>query len=206
MKVLDISVNVFQGENNIQDIAPRIQNFFSLEKGDEFNLTAIYMGLQTATHVLTPSFCFEDEKTIEDFELETFIGSCEVIKLPSGYITGEMVERLCPKSTKKILIKSDGAINFMPGALDDLAFREYELIGFDKNIDLEKNKINTHRSLMRNGCVILKNLDLEKVETGEYFLLAMPLKTGEFEASPTRAVLLTDYINWSPRKDNPLTF
>lgn len=59
---------------------------------------------------------------------------------------------------------------------------------------------------MRNGCVILKNLDLEKVETGEYFLLAMPLKTGKFEASPTRAVLLTDYINWSPRKDNPLTF
>ena len=206
MKVLDISVNVFQGENNIQYIAPRIQNFFSLKKGDEFNQTAIYTGLQTATHILTPSFCFEDEKTIDDYELETFIGSCEIITFPEGYITGEMIESLCPKSAKKILIKSDGQINFIPGALEDIAFRGYELIGLDKNIDLEENKIKTHRSLMRNGCVIIKNLDLEKVETGEYFLFALPLKIGKFEASPTRAVLLTDYINWSPRKDNPLTF
>ncbi|MDO5014568.1 MAG: hypothetical protein Q4E28_01245 [Clostridia bacterium] len=204
MSFLDISVDFF--EENDNEITARIQKFFQIENGDEFNQTALYTGLQNATHILTPSFCFENEKTIADYDLSTFIGPCEVIELKEPYITGDLINRYFSKFAKKLLIKSTQNIEFMPGAADDLAFCGYELIGFDKNINLEIDKINTHRALMRDGCVLLKNLDLSEVESGEYFLFSSVLKLGKTEASPTRAILFTEYINWPPRKDEPLYF
>ena len=43
----------------------------------------------------------------------------------------------------------------------------------------------------------LENLDLENVQSGDYFLMAAPMKISGAEAAPVRAFLVSDYIFWS---------
>ncbi len=67
------------------------------------------------------------------------------------------------------------------------------LVGIDTpSVDHVRSKgLSAHHALLDAGMSWLENLDLTQVEAGEYFLIALPLKLTELEASPVRAVLLT---------------
>ena len=68
----------------------------------------------------------------------------------------------------------------------------FVLVGLDTpSVDhIRSKELATHNVLDRHGLVWLENLDLRAVEEGEYFLVALPLKFMDLEASPVRAVLL----------------
>ena len=50
--------------------------------------------------------------------------------------------------------------------------------------------MDAHRGLGAAGIPILENLDLSHAPTGEYDLVALPMRLTEAEAAPVRAVLL----------------
>jgi arylformamidase len=66
------------------------------------------------------------------------------------------------------------------------------LLGIDApSVDsLKSQKLEAHHELDRLGMFWLESLDLSDVGAGEYFLIALPIKFMELEASPVRAVLL----------------
>ena len=66
---------------------------------------------------------------------------------------------------------------------------------------LEKYHASTLEFTPTCNIAILENLDLENVESGNYFLVAPPVKIGGAEAAPVRAMLITDYIFWSGDKN-----
>ncbi len=75
-----------------------------------------------------------------------------------------------------------------------LSSQRVSLIGIDTpSVDHVKAKtLATHQALLTLRFAWLENLDLNHVEEGEYFLIALPLKFVELEASPVRAVLLKE--------------
>ena len=88
-------------------------------------------------------------------------------------------------------------------AADAMAYLGYKLVGTD-GLDVEppqSESYETHKALLGQNIAVLEGLDLSDVANGEYFLIAPPLKIESAEASPVRAMLITDYVFWSGKPE-----
>lgn len=201
MKFIDISMDVLTSEVWPGDPEPRLQLVNRMDCDDDFNLSAVYASLHTGTHIDAPLHVFEDGASVDEIPLEKLIGPVTVLTLPSGPITGEMVERLFPKNVSKLILKTKEDSEFFAGASADVASLHYDLLGYDKLSIGGEDEVGAHRNLLGAGTILLENLDLSGVtEDGEYFLLAQPIKVSGREASFVRAVLIDDYVFWSSKK------
>lgn len=148
-----------------------------------------------------------DDTTIGDMGLEAFIGEVEVIDVSptTGGITADLVrDRLiaASQSVKRILFKTATTINYevFEEAYSYIAADTAELMGElgivltgidTPSVDHIRSKdLATHHALDKHKLVWLENLDLTRVGAGRYFLIALPIKFMDLEASPVRAVLL----------------
>ena len=112
------------------------------------------------------------------------------------------IEEYFPRNAKRILIKSHGKAYLHESAASELSYMGYILVGTDSmTVEPDGSDGRTHKMLMVDNIAILENLDLENVESGNYFLVAPPVKIGGAEAAPVRAMLITDYIFWSGDKN-----
>lgn len=198
MDIIDISRDMLRCDIYPGDPEPRMEQVSSMSKGDSCNLAAIYAGLHTGTHVDAPLHFIEKGSSIDKQPLSHFIGPCVVIGVPPGPITADYVERKFPRGEERILVKGEGFAYFMDSAAMELAMYKTKLIGTDSlSVGISGSQSGVHRAFLREGIAILEGLDLSKVEPGEYFLMAQPLKIGGAEAAFCRAVLVSDYIFWS---------
>jgi arylformamidase len=56
---------------------------------------------------------------------------------------------------------------------------------------LDSKELPAHEALRENGIHVLEGLVLDRIEPGDYDLVALPLALEEAYASPVRAVLRT---------------
>ncbi|MBO4445829.1 MAG: cyclase family protein [Clostridia bacterium] len=191
MIIYDISRELFSAPLYPDDPEPKLQKIKSFEYGDIYNLSALYACVHTGTHVDAPAHFFEDGETVNDISLDKFMGNCAVITLPSGPITGEVVERYFPRYISKVILRTKPDNVFFGGAAEDVAALGYDLIGYDQISLGGDNEAAVHRALLGAGAVLLENLDLSKVERdGTYYLVALPVKADGLDGSFCRAVLL----------------
>lgn len=201
MNIIDISKDLITAEVYPGDPEPRLEKIREIEKGAEYNLATVFMGLHNATHIDAPLHFLDDGNDISSVDPTAFIGPCVVVEVPEGIITGAVVERYFPRNTKRILIKSKGKAFLHETAATELAYLGYYLVGTDsQTIETEESGGRTHRALLMDNIAILEGLDLSKVQEGDYFLVAPPLKIDGAEAAPCRALLISDYIFWSGDK------
>ena len=80
MKLYDISQEIFSCVVYPGDPAPKKQTLCATEKGDLYNLTAFSMCAHNGTHVDAPFHFLSDGKTVDEMDLETFVGPCWVAR------------------------------------------------------------------------------------------------------------------------------
>ena len=202
MKIVDItretlSCPVYEG-----DPKSELERVKSIEKFDDYNLGKITMCLHNGTHMDAPLHFIPNGKDVCEVDSNRFIGPCAVVEVPEGIITGDFVEEYFPRNVERVLIKTNGKAFLHESAASALAYLGYVLVGVDTpSIEPPEFDGKAHKALMMDDIVILENLDLQNIGTGKYFLVATPLKIKGAEASPVRAMLLTDYIFWSGDKN-----
>lgn len=193
MEIFDISSDVFC-ESSCDDF-PRGKSTFlkQLEKGDECNVSAFFSSSHGGTHIVAPSYCLDDGLTVDKLDLSVFVGSCKLIKVPEGPITGEYVENNFPRGCQRLIIKSDSSACFLDhGALCAVNLG-YKMIGIDSPcISAERNRSAVYRTFFYGNVGILEGLDLENVPEGNYSLVALPIKSVGLESAPARAVLIKE--------------
>ena len=215
MNIIDISKPLLTTVEYPGDPETRLDTVRSIEKGDECNLSAVYACVHTATHADAPCHFLDGGETIEDVDLNKYIGQCTVIEVPPGVITGEYVNRYFPRKCSRLLIKGDAQSFFMESAAYEAVDTGICLIGTDADsVGKSGNQIKPHKAFLQNGVAILENLDLSRVEPsltskkdskemmhsvepGDYYLIALPVKMGAIDGAPVRAVLIDDYILWN---------
>lgn len=198
MNIVDISRPLLTTIEYPGDPETRLDTVRSIEKGDECNLSAVYACVHTATHADAPSHFLDGGETIDSVDLNKYIGQCTVIEVPPGVITGEYVNKYFPKHCDRLLIKGDAQSFFMESAVYELLDSGLCLIGTDANsVGKSGSQMKTHKAFLQNDIAIIENLDLSDVEPGDYYLIALPVKMGEIEGAPVRAVLIDDYILWN---------
>jgi arylformamidase len=187
------------------------------------NLCAFTMSPHVGTHADAPVHVRgsvpEGRETVGFLPLSPFIGSALVVEVAPWHeeITWSRVGPVLaniPALPPRILFRTacqsrfdafePPYASFAPDLVDALASRGVILMGIDTpSVDQVHSKtLDAHHTLLSHEMTWLENLDLTSVETtaanpAEYFLVALPLKMMELDASPVRAVLLQE----TPRAD-----
>ncbi len=138
----------------------------------EFSSSSVRMSLHTGTHMDAPRHRFENGKTIDRFD--PFIVS--VLVNIGGDYRGKAVFLNGPVTAEEAeALVSGGAV----------------LIGTASiSIDHE-GTTEAHEIILGAGIPVIENLELGDIDSGEYILLAFPLKFKDADGSPVR-VLLAD--------------
>lgn len=209
MKVIDLSheihakMPVFPGTE-----PPRFEPANTLES-DGFVEKKITMYSHTGTHVDAPYHMLRSGMSLDNFEIEHFMGRAAVIDVSDVQIDIEVHHLLSHKEKigkiDYLILKTGwskywGSENYFKGfpALTAAAahwLADYQLrgIGVDTiSIDtIESTTFPVHHILFEKNLLVIENLmNLDAIST-EYFIFSCtPLKTLEADGSPTRAIAI----------------
>lgn len=190
MKIYDISQELFGCAVYPGDPQPERFVTLSIKNGDVCNLTAFKMCAHNGTHVDAPFHFYADGKTIDQVELDRFIGWTYVAE-HDGDISADDAKNILKAANgcERILVKGKAVVT--KEAAQVFAERRIKLFGNESQtvgpIDAPKE---VHLIMLGAEIVLLEGIRLEKVPAGKYFLNAIPLNLGGADGSPCRATLL----------------
>ncbi len=190
MKIYDISQELFGCAVYPGDPQPERFVTLSIKNGDVCNLTAFKMCAHNGTHVDAPFHFYADGKTIDQVDLDCFIGWAYVAE-HDGDISADDAKNILKAANgcERILVKGKAVVT--KEAAQVFAQAGIKLFGNESQtvgpIDAPKE---VHLIMLGAEIVLLEGIRLEKVPVGKYFLNAIPLNLGGADGSPCRATLL----------------
>lgn len=207
MKIIDISVPI---DDKLplwpNAITPQCTKHMSLDTGHVCNDSSIHFGLHAGTHIDAPLHFVRAGKSIDKMPLEIFTGPVFVAHLPKvKEISAADLEKLkISKNTTRILFKTSNSSLWSKGPVFEknyvgltesaakwLVKRKIVLVGVDYlSIAKFDEAVQVHKILLGKGVALLEGINLNKVKSGLYQLVCFPIKIGEQEAAPVRAVLI----------------
>lgn len=195
MKIYDISQEVFTSKVYPGDKSPKIDEDMRISNGDEYNLTSFSMCAHNGTHVDAPFHYFENGKTIDQIDLEKFIGDAYLVE-HDGLISKDDALNILIKAKKidndcykRILIKGNAELTLEAAQI--FANEEIFLFGNEsQTVGSEMSEDSIHQCLLNAEIVILEGLVLSDVKEGMYLLNAAPINLGVSDGAPCRAVLI----------------
>ncbi len=205
MKIHDITAPIYKGMpvfNNIPEKQPEITTTTSAHITE----SRISMDVHTGTHVDAPLHMINDADTIETIDITKLVRNVKVLDATSisEKISRQDLEGLGIEKDDFILLKTknsfDEGFNFdFIYVTEDAAHYLVEIgisgVGIDSlGIERAQEGHPTHRALMSNGIIIMEGLQLKDIESGQYFMVAAPLKIQGTDASPARVLLLDQMI------------
>jgi len=214
MRIYDVSVPLSQQTPTYPgDPGIEIKQWLSLANGDPANVSLIYFGAHTGTHVDAPAHFIPGAARVDSLPLDILIGPATVVEVPDeldaidkNFITENIQtgngegKRILFKTSNSRLWKEGKAfksayVYLTTDAAEELLSLGVRLVGIDY-LSVEKfnsDGFQTHLALLGNGVVILEGLDLSEVPSGKYELICLPLKIagGAGDGAPARAVLRT---------------
>ena len=186
------------------DTAASREVLMELARGDAVTLSTLHATVHLGAHADAPSHYGLGAPPIEAMPLERYVGPCRVIRVAVARGRRIGPEAIPPDlRAERVLIATgtypdpehwnDDFAALEPATVDLLHERGVRLVGIDTpSVDLRSDaKLLAHQRFLANDMVILEGLVLDRVEPGEYELMALPLKLVGFDASPVRAVLRT---------------
>lgn len=191
MKIYDISKEIFSAPVYQGDPTPSVETLLSIKKPypDSCQLSRITIGSHTGTHLDAPRHFNKNGLDVSEVDLYRCVGPCKVVQ-GKGRISAKQVEDFLKDGTKRLLIKGENTIISRECARAAVRHGLYCLGVEGMSVGLPEDEWGVHQELLSSNVIILESLCLEKVESGNYFLAAQPLKMGGLDGSPIRAILL----------------
>lgn len=175
---------------------------YTKEQTGSVNIGRFTTSVHTGTHADAPFHFDSDAPTIEQLDINIYIGRAKVVDVTGLESIGrEELQAFDLDGVERLLLKTAKAINIeqfptnIPVLKENIgAFLQEKgifLIGVDHpSVDALDNKdLPAHHALYRHGVHILENLLLQDVSPGDYELIALPLKIQGADGSPVRAVI-----------------
>ena len=192
MKIYDISQEVFSCAVYPGDPKPERKVMASTDSGAVCNLTAVSMCAHNGTHIDAPFHFIGDGKTVDQLELDTFVGDCFVAR-HEGDVSAEDAKEILAKAkdAKRILIA--GNVTVTGEAADVFAASDIKLLGNEsQTVGPEDAPMQVHLILLGRGIALLEGIVVKDIAEGHYYLSAAPLNLGGADGAPCRAYLIGD--------------
>ena len=179
-----------------------------ISSGDPFNTSLISCGTHSGTHLDVPFHFVEEGARLSSVGLDELCGRVYVVEIAhDGPITDEVLaSKSISASANKLLLKTsrDGLTTTGATHIDHQGLavsgatwvvnNGTTLLGLESyNIESQDTPdFPVHHLLLSQNILILEGLELDQVHEGWYTLFCLPLKLGEVDGAPVRAVLLAD--------------
>ena len=190
MKVYDISQEVFSCVVFPGDPKPEKQTMCSTAAGDLYNLTAFSMCAHNGTHVDAPFHFLGEGKTVDQMDLDAFVGPCFVAR-HTGDVTAEDARAILARSNgaQRILIAGPATVTLE--AAEVFAAQPLRLLGNEsQTVGPEDAPMQVHKVLLGKEIVLLEGVVLSHIPEGTYLLSAAPLNLAGADGAPCRACLI----------------
>lgn len=195
MKIYDIAQEVFGCAVYPGDPSPEREIKLSISDGAVCNLTALHMCAHNGTHVDAPYHFINDGKTIDQVDMERFVGYAYVAE-HEGDVTKEDAKRILseanacdPEAAKRILVKGDSTMT--AEAAKVFADAGILLYGNEsQTVGPLETPMEVHLIMLGAEIVLLEGIRLSEVSVGKYLLNAAPINLGGADGAPCRPVLL----------------
>jgi len=187
------------------DPAVRIEPRLRIARGHAANVSELYLGSHTGTHV-DPPYHFDDSGVrVDELPLEVLIGRTWVYEFESrGKIDVSDLQGNVPQDAVRLLLKtanSDlwgrGVTEFTPDfvvitteAAHWIVQRGIKLLGVDYLSVERPGSVEhpVHHALLGAGVIVVEGLDLSSLESGWYNLYCLPLRVAGGDGAPARAI------------------
>lgn len=190
MKIYDISQEVFSCDVYPGDPKPEKKTLCATENGDLYNLTAFSMCAHNGTHIDAPFHFIGDGKTVDQMELEIFVGDCYVAR-HHGDVSPEDAVAILHQAAGIPRILIAGAATVTGEAAEVFGDAGIYLLGNEsQTVGPENAPMQVHMPLLSRGVALLEGLRLTDVPQGQYFLSAAPLCLAGADGAPCRAYLM----------------
>ena len=190
MKIYDISQEVFSCSVYPGDPKPEKQTLCATGAGDLYNLTAFSMCAHNGTHIDAPFHFITAGETVEQMDLEAFVGECYVA-WHRGDVTAEAAEKILTKADGAERILIAGEVTVTEEAAAAFASSGIRLLGNEgQTVGPENAPMKVHLILLGQGIALLEGIVLKHVLEGRYFLSAAPLNLAGCDGAPCRAYLI----------------
>ncbi len=204
-KYIDISplisneTAVFPGDQVFQR-----DEVMSCKKGDHLTLSSIKTTVHIGAHADASNHYHKEGVGISERSLNYYLGACQVVDVSAA--NSKLIKlsdiELSQITQKRVLFKTMSFPNpnhwtndFMALSVElikALSAQGVITLGIDTpSVDPATSKtLEAHHCIYQNNLAILEGLVLNKVPSGLYELIALPLKIKDCDASPVRAILL----------------
>ena len=190
MKIYDISQEVFSCKVYPGDPEPERKILCTMDNGERYNLTAFSMCAHNGTHIDVPFHFFREGKTVEQMELNIFVGDCYVAH-HDGEVTGPDAAAILQRAEGDLRILIAGNAVVTAEAAEVFADAGICLLGNEgQTVGPENAPMQVHKILLGNDVAILEGVVLSDVPQGHYFLSAVPLNLAGADGAPCRAYLI----------------
>jgi arylformamidase len=202
--IRDISIALREGTPEWPGDTPFACRWATLiANGESVNVSAVIGSPHVGTHADAPLHVRDGWPGSHELPLEAFVGPATVVDVSghSGVIEGDTLGYDPEAHGERLLLRTGRTIaggqfpNEWPtlseACVRALVGRGLRLLGVDApSVDTRESKtLPVHHMLFSGNAYILENLDLRRVPTGPYELIALPLKFMALDAAPVRAVL-----------------
>lgn len=195
MKVFDISQEVFSCNVYPGDPSPEREIKLKISDGAVCNLTAFNMCAHNGTHVDAPYHFYDNGKTIDEVDLDKFIGYAYVFE-HTGDVSKEDAEAIIKtaksvdeRAAERILVKGKATVT--KEAAEVFAKEKIKLFGNEsQTVGPENAPMEVHLIMLGAEIVLLEGIRLDGIEEGVYILNAAPLNLGGSDGAPCRATLM----------------
>lgn len=195
MKIYDISQEVLSCVVFPGDPTPYREQVKKMDDGELYNLSTIHMCAHNGTHVDAPYHFLNQGRTIDEIELERFVGMAYVTRhegIVSAQDANDILEKAKdadPEAGKRILIKGNAVVSLE--AAEVFAAASILLVGNEaQTVGPEDAPMAVHRVLLNANVVLLEGIRLSEVPEGVYLLNAAPLNLAGADGAPCRAMLI----------------
>ena len=195
VRFYDISQEVFGCAVFPGDPSPEKETMLRISEGAVCNLSAFRMCAHNGTHVDAPYHFYDDGKTIDEVDLDRFIGYAYVTEHEGDVDArdaGEILDAAAkadPRASERILIKGKASVT--KEAAEIFAQRGIKLFGNEsQTVGPEDAPKEVHLIMLGAQIVLLEGIRLSDVPTGVYILNAAPLNLRGCDGAPCRAILM----------------
>ena len=190
MKLYDISQEVFSCAVYPGDPKPEKQVLSATASGDLYNLTAFSMCAHNGTHIDAPFHFVKDGKTVEQMDLEVFVGDCFVAR-HEGNVSAADAQSMLGKANGAARLLIAGNATVTEAAAEVFARSGIRLLGNEgQTVGPADTPMQVHLILLSRGIALLEGIVLKDVPEGHYFLSAAPLNLAGSDGAPCRAYLI----------------
>lgn len=178
------------------DAAYEEYEYYTHEK-NHVHIMRVLMETHSGTHFDAPYHMLPDGETADKVPLEKFFGKCTVVEVQAPSIEAVHIPEnhhsivLFKTKNSGLYDKFDTGFTYLSEeAAKKLVEDGVKLVGIDY-LSIEKfgsPEPVVHKTLLRNGVVIVEGLYMKEVKPGEYEFVCLPLKMSS-DGAPCRAIL-----------------